>query len=180
MLNYIKRSLVESNKAHKSLRIHNVPVNIIAPFTNDIDPTAVFDKIQKIVPLSLVKNVDVFYVANIEDFQRENGSFNALYKDGAIYISSEQDSEADLIDDLIHEIAHSLEKEYQDEIYGDGNLEREFLGKRRTLHHLVDKPTLSMINYNNAEYNKLLHLLENIGQMDLRTIYWETDLDLKI
>ena len=172
MLNYIKRSLVESNKAHKSLRIHNVPVNIIAPFTNDIDPTAVFAKIQKIVPLSLVKNVDVFYVANIEDFQRENGSFNALYKDGAIYISSEQDSEADLIDDLIHEIAHSLEKEYQDEIYGDGNLEREFLGKRRTLHYLVDKPTLSMVNYNNAEYNKQfdLHMYEDLGYDYLRTL----------
>lgn len=172
MLSYIKKSLVESNKAHKQLHIHNVPVNMIVPFANDIDYTAVFAKIQKIIPSSLVNNVDVFYVVNIENFQRDNVSFNALYKDGAIYISPEQDSETDLIDDLIHEIAHSLEKEYQDEIYGDGNLEREFLGKRKTLYHLVDKPTLSMVNYNNAEYNKQfdLHMYEDLGYDYLRML----------
>ena len=95
-----------------------------------------------------------------------------MYKDGAIYISPDQDNEEDLLDDIIHEIAHSLENEYRDVIYGDNTLESEFLGKRKTLHYLVDKPMLDMVYYNNRDYNATFdkHLYKDIGYDKLRLI----------
>ena len=36
-----------------------------------------------------------------------------------------------MIDDLIHEIAHSNEKQFEQIIYEDGKLEREFLVRER-------------------------------------------------
>ena len=39
----------------------------------------------------------------------------------------------DMIDDLIHEIAHSNEKQFEQIIYEDGKLEKEFLYRRKKL-----------------------------------------------
>ena len=58
---------------------------------------------------------------------------NALWQNGAIYITNDQDNEMDMIDDLIHEIAHSNEKQYEQIIYEDGALEREFLLRRKKI-----------------------------------------------
>ena len=60
-----------------------------------------------------------------------------MYKDGAIYLSPEQDNEEDLLDDILHELAHAVEKKNEDLIYRDGRLEREFVMKIRR-HHLLD------------------------------------------
>ena len=79
---------------------------------------------------------------------------NAFYEDGAIYVTNEQDDEMDMIDDIIHEIAHAVEVNNQQYIYGSGNLQREFKGKRRNLYTLIqdmyDIPSefLSDIDYN--------------------------------
>jgi hypothetical protein len=55
---------------------------------------------------------------------------NALYEDGAIYITNNQTDEMDMIDDIVHELAHSVENNFPDVIYGDGKLEAEFLRKK--------------------------------------------------
>jgi len=152
------------------LRLYNIPVNALSLFTNNINFGDVLKKIEQRVPERLTNNVDVIYIADLPDFRSK--SFNALYKDGAIYISPDQDNEADLLDDIIHEIAHSLEREHQNLIYGDGNLEREFLGKRRTLYYLLDNPTLGMLDYNNADYTAKFddHMYNDIGYDNLRMI----------
>ena len=143
MIKYIRSSLNESKSALKQAYIHNTPVNLVHNFTNDIDFNAVLQKIERL-----------------------------MYKDSAIYISPEQDDAADLLDDVIHEIAHSLEKEYEDLIYGDGRLAREFLAKRRSLFYLVDKPKLSMLNYNNANYSAKFddHIYKDLGYDYLRNV----------
>ena len=119
-----------------------------------------------------MKNIDAFYVGNFADFFKGDREFNAMYKDGAVYISPDQDDEEDLLDDIVHEIAHSLEEEYNSFIYGDGSLEAEFLGKRRTLYHFVDKPTLNVLYYNNPEYDEKFdnHMYKDIGYDKLRLI----------
>ena len=62
---------------------------------------------------------------------------NALWQNGAIYITNDQDSEMDMIDDLIHEIAHSNEKQFEQIIYEDGKLEQEFLQRRKKLAYIL-------------------------------------------
>ena len=136
MLDYIKKTLNEQKKAQKDYYVHDIPLRIVHPFTKDINISLVVGGLEKLIPKELMRNVEVIYVANIKEFNNDSRSFNAMYKNGAIYISPDQDNENDLLDDVIHEIAHSIENEYKDTIYGDGNLEREFLAKRKTLYYL--------------------------------------------
>ena len=70
-----------------------------------------------------------------------------MYKDGAIYLSPEQDNEEDLLDDILHELAHAVEKKNEDLIYRDGRLEREFFAKRSTLYHLLDDKEYNLQDY---------------------------------
>ena len=172
MLDYIKKSSQKQKSINKQYSLHSIPVEIVHQFTNILDLDSVLHGVEKHVPERLLNNVDIIYVANIKSFLKQNRSFNAMYKDGAIYISPDQDDEEDLIDDIIHEIAHSLEKEYPDEIYGDDTLEREFLAKRRTLYYLIDKPTMTMLQYNNAGYSAKFddHMYHDVGYDYLRNL----------
>jgi len=172
MKDYITSGAAASNKALKELKIYNKPVQALKPFENKINFVSVIKQVERLVPEHLMNNIDAFYVGNFKEFAKKNREFNAMYKDGAIYISPDQDNEEDLLDDIIHEIAHSLENEYRDLIYGDNTLESEFLGKRKTLHYLVDKPMLDMVYYNNPDYNVTFdkHLYKDIGYDKLRLI----------
>jgi len=62
---------------------------------------------------------------------------NAQYKDGVIYVLSEQDDEADVYTDIVHEIAHSVEETYGPDIYEDGEMEEEFIRKRARLFDIL-------------------------------------------
>ena len=172
MIKYITNSVQNLQEEHKTYNLYDIPVHLIDSFTNDIDLNSVISHIEHIIPRHLLYNIDVIYAANMKDFMKQNRTFNAMYKDNAIYISPEQDNEEDLLDDIVHEIAHSFEKEYYDVLYKDGTLEREFLGKRNTLHYLVDKPTLNKLYYNSTEYNAKFdnHMYNDIGYDRLRII----------
>ena len=169
-MDYIKKSSENIQKEHLSL--FDKAVFILQPFTEDIDITSVLKKIEASVPSNILKNVEVLYVADFNKLKGFDTSFNALYKDGAIYISNDQDNEVDLLDDILHEVAHSLEKNYYDMIFDDGKLETEFLSKRKALYYLVDKPTLDMLLYLNPEYDKNFdsHLYQDLGYDYLRNI----------
>jgi len=169
---YIKESA--SRVIEDNYRLHNHKVYIINPFTNDIGLSSVLKTIEGLIPAYLVKNFEGIYVGKFNDFNNKNRPFNAVFKDGSIYVSSEQDDNEDLIDDIIHEISHSIEvnEEFNDIIYGDGALESEFLAKRQSLFHLLDKPTVSMGYYLSPEYNKTFdeHLYNDLGYDYLRNV----------
>ena len=73
------------------------------------------------------------YAKDLEFEVFKEKQVNAIYEDGAIYVTNKQDSDRDLIDDIIHEIAHSIEENHTELIYQDALLKREFLGKRERL-----------------------------------------------
>ena len=82
-------------------------------------------------PKAVTKNIDYIIFGAFDFLKKKN--YNASYKDGAIYVSNDQEGNADVLDDIVHEIGHSVEDNHQDLVYGDGMLEREFLKKRETL-----------------------------------------------
>ena len=51
-----------------------------------------------------------------------------------IYLSNKEE-ESDLFSTLIHELAHTYITKNYDEVFGDGELKKEFLGKRNKLYH---------------------------------------------
>jgi hypothetical protein len=171
MKSYIKES-AKKIKSLKEIYFFGKPVFLLKPFNNSISLETVLNKIESIIPDFLTNNFEVVYVGDFTSFHRKGRVFNAMYKDSALYISNIQDNEEDLIDDLIHEIAHSFEKEYDENIYGDNAVEEEFLGKRKRLYYLVDKPTTSMLYYLSPDYQPEFdeHLYDDLGYDYLRVL----------
>ena len=136
MRQYIKTSQAAILEKKENIFFNSIVVYIKDSLPEDVSITSVLRKIEKTIPKHFVSNIESIYVGDFE-FLKER-DLNASYEDGAIYISNEQDDEEDLTDDIIHEIAHAVEDQFGLEIYSDGELEREFLFKRKRLYDELD------------------------------------------
>jgi len=98
----------------------------------EIDIEKILLTIGSKLPSHLLKNIESIFIGEFEHMRQKE--VDALFQDGAIYIYPDYVRTADdLRDDIVHEIAHSLEEAYSVDIYGDGQIEREFLIKRLQL-----------------------------------------------
>tara|TARA_Y100000592_G_C5405152_1_gene285235 strand:+ start:23 stop:715 length:693 start_codon:yes stop_codon:yes gene_type:complete len=172
MKEYIKQS--KDRYKIQNLKFYDKSVHILKPITNNVDIGRVLADIESKVPKYLTNNFEVVYVGDFDLFHEKGRSYNAAFKDGAIYITNKQDDYDDLIDDIVHEMAHSIERQskYSDIIYDDGLVEKEFLGKRKYLFHILDEPVDMMLDYINPDYDKKfdMYLYKNIGYDILRGI----------
>ena len=170
MKEYIVESSKKSKRKHNDIRLHGKPFIMVQPFKNKINLDFIKSKIEALTPEHFFDNVDGLFVSYIDDFFKDGREYNAMYKDGAIYLSPDQDNERDLLDDILHELAHAVEDKYEDQIYGDGRLEREFIVKRRNLYYLLDDKEYGMAAYENPEYDYKFdqHLYRDVGYDYLR------------
>ena len=170
MFDYIVETSDKSKKENGEIKIHNVPFVFAQKFETDIDLNYVKNKIESLTPHYFFDNVDGFFVGYVKEFFKDGREYNAMYKDGAIYLSPDQDNERDLLDDILHEVAHAVEKKNEDKIYGDGRVEREFLAKRKYLYYLLGDKEYGMEAYENPEYDYDFdqHLYKDIGYDYLR------------
>jgi len=141
-MKWISNSINESKSLRNHYKLHSIDIIVKDSLPENIDIDFVIKYVTARIPDFLIDGVDIIYVGQFESLiQRE---VNALYEDGAIYITNDQDDEMDMIDDLVHELAHSNEDRFADIIYGDGKLEEEFLRKRtflsRVLKHVGETP----------------------------------------
>jgi len=109
----------------------DVNIYIKDQLPQEIDVDFVIRYVAKHLPSHVLSNIDIIYIGRFQDLIDRD--INALWQNGAIYITNDQDSEMDMVDDLIHEIAHSNEKQFEQIIYEDGKLEKEFLYRRKKL-----------------------------------------------
>jgi len=136
MLEYIKNAAENSKKRSKERYVFDDTFVLIKdqlPYGIDIDN--VLNSVNLLVPKHLTKNLDVIYIGGFKEFDERK--VNAFYKDGALYITNDQENENDMIDDIVHEIAHAAKARFAEELYADGLLENEFLGKRKKLYFLL-------------------------------------------
>jgi len=171
MKNYIKTSSKEIKENFKDYHIHDKPVFVLKKVKN-INLEKVFNTIEYAIPQSLTNNFENVYIGQFKEFSNEIGEFNAIYKDNTIYVSNIQDNEEDMIDDIVHELAHSLEELNEEIIYADGLLEREFLGKRKRLYHMLPENDVNQLYFLNPEYDNAFdnYLYNNIGYEALRNM----------
>ena len=150
---YIIESSKNFKKTFKEKSLGNVQVIIKDDLPKDFNIDSVLEDVSESIPEKFFKNVDYIFVGDFPEFKIRN--VNALYMEGAIYITNKQDDELDMVDDIIHEIAHAVEDDEFLEIYSDGSLEREFLGKRERLFHLLDTEgyDLNYQEFKNPEYS---------------------------
>lgn len=113
----------------------NVNIYIKDQLPEHVDVDFVIRYVAKHLPNHVLSNIDIIYIGHFQDLVDRD--VNALWQNGAIYITNDQDDEMDMIDDLIHEIAHSNEKQFEQLIYEDGKLEQEFLQRRKKLAYIL-------------------------------------------
>lgn len=171
----IEKYIFESHKRrvfNEYFLFHNIQVIEQDPLPENIDLQNVLSFIEKRIPQHFLDALESVYIGDF-GFVAEKG-FNALYEDGTIYILDVQDNEEDLLDDFIHEIGHAFENLYALDLYGDGVIESEFLGKRRKLLDI-----LSSLGYNvdskqfmNCEYDEDFDafLYQEVGYPKLQTL----------
>ena len=135
VVKYIRTRQTLFLERKETLFFKNINVVIKDPLSKNVSLGNVLTLVERIVPRHLVYNIETVYVGHFKMFD-ERG-VNALYQDGALYISNKQDNEEDMVDDIVHEISHAVEEKYWPEIYGDGELEREFLSKREKLYEIL-------------------------------------------
>jgi Mlc titration factor MtfA (ptsG expression regulator) len=138
----------------------------------DIDVEKVIASVESKIPTHLLSEIEMIIFGHFQEF--EERSLNAFYDSGTLYISNLQDDEEDLYDDIVHEISHSLENPHGYEIYGDKNVQDEFLRKRKYMHDILwtqgFKAPLSF--FLDTEYNKEfdMFLYKKIGYDTLSTL----------
>ncbi len=103
----------------------------------NVNVEKVISKVESKIPLHLLSEVEMIIVGWFDEF--EERSLNAFYDGGTLYISNIQDDFMDMYDDIVHEISHSLEEPHGYFLYGDKEIENEFLRKRKYLHDVLWK-----------------------------------------
>ena len=123
--NYVKTR----NKSLPEYQFGSFQVLVQSPISEDIDISLVFEEVNNLFPEHFLRLIDVVYIGEFEFLDKRE--INAMYADGALYISNVQDNESDLKDDIVHEIAHAVERNNDEAIYGSGLLQNEFIAKRK-------------------------------------------------
>ena len=170
-MSWIQESYQRGKKMKDSYSLNGIPIYIKDRLVNDIDMEFVIRYITSRIPAILMKGVDVIYVGNFKHLELRD--INAMYEDGAIYLTNHQDDEMDIIDDIIHEIAHACEKEYLPMIY-DGAIEQEFIAKRKRLYSVLKaegydvSPVFRIKIDHDEQIDKFLY--KNVGYVTLNNL----------
>ncbi len=156
-MNYISESAEKAKKNSREKYIYGdklVYIKDQLPYGFDLD--YVLETIENLIPRNFFENIDTIYIGKFKDFENGDLPFNAKYKDNALYVTNEQDSENDMMDDIVHEVAHAVEERFEDQIYSDFTIENEYKGKKRTLYHILDQEGYepSAEQFDNVEYDK--------------------------
>ena len=168
---YIKASHSKAINKQKHMYLYD-NVYVKDPLPEDFDLNYVLQKIETSIPDYLMSNIDTIYIGQFDEFvDRE---INAIYKDGALYTTNLQDDEDDMIDDIVHEMAHSIEEFAGNDIYGDGRVENEFLGKRQKLFYFFKEEgyNVHLKDFLESNYSKEfdMFLYQEVGYELMTTI----------
>ncbi len=127
---------INNKQTHNiSNMLHGIDVNIVNEFDVDINIKDVFSSLTSLIPKKFFKNIDIIYVGAFDILKKRN--LDALYLDGAIYISNNQKNEHDLASNIAHEVAHNIIYLTNGEVFRVNNLEGEFIEKRKTIFNRI-------------------------------------------
>jgi len=132
MTSYIKTQLSEAASTRREYNLHGrIMVLVKDHMDAELDLASALEEIQDIVPEGMFYNIDAIYIGQFPELEERGVS--SVYLDGAIYTTNAHPTSEDFVKNIIHEMAHSIEQHSQVELYYDGKMENEFLGKRKRL-----------------------------------------------
>ena len=136
MKQYIIESASRMQMQVREFKIHNqVLVTVVDPLPENINLKTVIKKVEENIPKHLLLDVESIYIGVFKAL--EDRQIDSMYIDGSILITNNQPNDKELYGTIVHEFAHATEEAAKDSIYGDGDLAREFLAKRKTLFNLL-------------------------------------------
>jgi len=161
---YIIESADSAKKQRRIHKIHNTYITLLNPLPNHIDLEASIAGL-KVLPSWLFDLIDGIYIGKAQFF--DDKQVEATYVDGSIYVTSELEHVFDLANNILHELAHATEERYRNEIYSDGNIEEEFLRKRKQVYQLLNDFDINTMHFDfwaNTEYNEKFdnHLMNEL------------------
>jgi hypothetical protein len=130
--------------------IYNIPLFIVNEPEESVDLPSFCEEVEETIPQKLLHNIEVVYVGEFKELQGRN----ATYANGAIYMTSREPTNFDMLENFVHEVAHSLEARYGMLIYDDLLVE-EFKGKRERLRYTLSSQgyKINPLLYTFTEYN---------------------------
>ena len=168
---WIHESIKRSKKMRDHFSLNGVSVIIKDALPEEVNLEFVLNYIAARVPFFLTQNIEIIYVGKFPEM--EEREINAFYENDAIYVTNEQEEEMDMIEDIIHEISHAVEQNNQEFIYESGQLQREFLGKRRALSNLLSRKYKVPADFDiDVEYDRAIDdfLFRDVGYDALNQI----------
>ena len=139
MKDYLQNSFKKSMKERKEYYLYDIPVYILNPLPDHISMDNILDDLKDLIPPEYFFGLEGVYVGEFPELKERD--IQAMFKEGAIYLSSFQDhpeiDEELIVGNIIHELAHMLEDKYYYELYGDDMIEKEYVGKKRRLIDLL-------------------------------------------
>jgi hypothetical protein len=140
--------------------------------SDDVDIDKALQIIASKIPKHFFSDVEGIYIGQFPELIKRN--LNALFQDGAIYVSSNVFDTEDLLKNIMHEIAHSIEEIYSDIIYDDLDVVDEFKAKRTQLRKTLDlngyktaRQDFENLNYDENFDN---YLYQEVGYPILHTL----------
>ena len=129
MNNYIKKSHNKVMTERKEFTLFGtISVFVKDPLPQDVKLTDVIMDLEDTIPPHFLYQVETILIGQFKELQ--DREIRGAYLDGGIYVTNEQPSEDQLFEDIVHEIAHSVEKMFEYELYADGSVEKEYIGKK--------------------------------------------------
>lgn len=120
----------------REIYLHNkVLVTVVNPLPENINLKLVISQVEEKIPKHLLLDVESIYIGSFDALKVRQ--IHSMYVDGTILVTNDQPSNKELYGTIIHEFAHATEEAAKDTIYGDGDLAREFIAKRKTLFNLL-------------------------------------------
>ena len=168
---WIHESIKRSKKMRDHFSLNGVSVIVKDALPEEVNLEFVLNYIAARVPFYLTQNIEIIYVGKFPEM--EEREINAFYENDAIYVTNEQEEEMDMIEDIIHEISHAVEQNNQEFIYESGQLQREFLGKRRALSNLLSRKYKVPADFDiDVEYDRAIDdfLFRDVGYDALNQI----------
>jgi hypothetical protein len=168
---WINESIKRSKRMKDHFSLNGVSVIIKDALPQEVNLEFVLNYISARVPFYLTQNIEIIYVGKFPEMKERE--INAFYENDAIYVTNEQEEEMDMIEDIIHEISHAVEQNNQEFIYESGQLQREFLGKRRALSNLLSQKFKVPADFDiDVEYDRAIDdfLFRDVGYDALNQI----------
>jgi len=164
-MDWVKERITRYRTTRNHYKLHEIDIFIKDALPGHIDPDAVFSYISKKIPSIFLNSVDLIYIGQFDVIKKRQ--INAIFQEGAIYVSNIQDNNQDLIDDIVHAVAHATEESFRDLVYKDELLKREFLGKRNRLYWILQsndyKPYAKIQNTYHYDEEIDMYFFKDVG-----------------